>query len=310
MYSPPPPVTTSDPTATTGTGTTGTTQTTQPVSIDPTNEVYGTIDITQYPQLKQARSFTFNGMDSRYFGFLINKITRPFFPPLTVPSVAVPNKAGAIALNRNEWGVRTISIDVTLMGDSWNDLRQKVRNLAGFLVYQTDVPLVFSDEPTLQYFARFNASSTNLDEIAQTGQGTLVFTCFDPLAYSVTEQTHLLDTNGFSYVAHNRGTAPSYPRFDITPTVNCSFIKITNTTTNKSITFNSTWLAGDTLVLDCKNNTVYRDQDKESFIASITLDSEFFPLVAGDNNLVVSNQDPAGAGLTNVARVTWTECYY
>jgi lysozyme len=319
IYDPTPPITTTadpnatpDPTATTTTTTI--TQPTIPQNVIATPAVWGTVDVTQYPALQQSRYFTFNGLDSRNFGFLINDILRPYFPPLQITTIGVPNRAGALAVNRNEWGVRNIEVDITIMGDNFVDLRQKVRNLAGFLVYMQDVALIFSDEPNLQYNARFNQSATSLDEIAETGAGKLIFSCFDPLAYSTTEQTHLLDTAEtglFSYTVHNAGTAPTYPRLRAIPSADCSFIKFTNVKTGKSITYNAVWKAWDSLIIDCKNNLVYREADKLSFLENITLDSEFFELVAGDNKITVSNQDAtAGTGLASQCRVYWTEAYY
>ena len=318
IYDPTPPITTTDPNATPDPTTTTSTTTVQqpavPQTVTATPAVWGTVDVTQYPALQQSRYFTFNGLDSRNFGFLINDILRPYFPPLQITTIGVPNRAGALAVNRNEWGVRNIEVDITIMGDNFVDLRQKVRNLAGFLVYMQDVALIFSDEPNLQYNARFNQSATTLDEIAETGAGKLIFSCFDPLAYSTTEQTHLLDTQEtgeFTYTAHNAGTAPTYPRLRAIPSVDCSFIKFTNVTTGKSITYNAVWKAWDSLIIDCKNNLVYREADNISFMENITLDSEFFELVAGDNKITVSNQDAtAGAGLASQCRVYWTEAYY
>lgn len=320
MFAPAPPPPTVDPNAPPPppAGTTPSTQPqpTQPTYVITTPEIHGTVDISLYPLIQQSRYFTLNGLDSRNFGFVINKLIRPYFPPLQVPTLSIPNRAGAIGIHRNEWGVRTIEVDITLMGDNFVDLRQKVRNLAGFLVYYQDVPLIFSDEPNRQYWARFNQTSTSLDEIAETGAGKLIFTCFDPLAYDVTEKTHLLDVTEagnatFSFTPHNYGTAPCYPKLRAIPSVNCTFIKFTNVTTGKSITYNATWTAWDALVIDCRANLVYREADKLSFLENITLDSEFFPLVAGDNKIVVSNQDAvAGAGLANQCRIYWTEAYY
>jgi lysozyme len=175
IYDPTPPITTTaDPNATPDPTTTTTTTTVQqpavPQTVTATPAVWGTVDVTQYPALQQSRYFTFNGLDSRNFGFLINDILRPYFPPLQITTIGVPNRAGALAVNRNEWGVRNIEVDITIMGDNFVDLRQKVRNLAGFLVYMQDVALIFSDEPNLKYNARFNQSATSLDEIAETAQ--------------------------------------------------------------------------------------------------------------------------------------------
>lgn len=319
MASPPTTQTSADqPTTTTATtttvDTTGQTEATAPTTQAPatyitqTDEYWGTIPTIQYPQSPQIHWFTFNGLDSRDFGFVITNIIRPFLPPTTVPSVAVPNRAGAIPLKRNDFGVRNIQVDFVMLGDRSLDLRTKIRNLAGFLIYQTEQSLVFSDEPDKQYFARFNQTATDLAESVQMGDGKLIFTCYDPLAYDLTQQTHLL--NGLSDTYHNGGTAPCYPILRAYPTADCSFIKFTNETTGKSITYSTTWTALDILMIDCKNNLVYRDTDKESFLENITLDSDFFSLAVGDNVITVSNQDPNGAGLSSQCRVYWTNAYY
>jgi predicted phage tail component-like protein len=455
--------------------------------------------------------FTFGGRDSRdYFSFL-NKVKRPYLPPLTVPSFKIPGKAGAISQKRNELGTRTIEIDVTLMGTSDADIRTKVRNLASFLVYSTEQDLIFSDELNRKYLARFDTSSTNLEELAEMGEGSISFTCFDPLAYSTVENTLLMGkaetfisdftnkitgsltenshrarypvggapstalvtpastmtelsqtaygyiktndydsvnitttTNGnsvqflFSFdvikaletkygtsfwkgktaladkiawakknltelaclmngkgsvgtvnkitlgiynastgvysattVTHsnatdttqlrlptstfdafigadgyitfivysnasdgvltasasvnyislevkanlqqneititNNGTYRLFPRLRVIPTIDCTFIKWTNVTTGKSITYNATWKALEVLIIDTNSNRVYREADGINFIQNITLDSIFFPLEVGANLIRIENQNFDATGLNNQARVYWTE---
>jgi predicted phage tail component-like protein len=138
------------------------------------------------------RYFTFAGKDSRLYFTFINKLTRQYLPPVSVPSFNIPNRAGSVALKRNDIGVRTISIDVTLMASSHIDLRARTRALADFLIHTTDQELIFSDELGRKYFARFNTGSTDLEELAYMGEGTIEFTCFDPLAYSTVENTKLM----------------------------------------------------------------------------------------------------------------------
>jgi predicted phage tail component-like protein len=457
------------------------------------------------------RYFTFAGKDSRSYFTFINKISRPYLPPMTVPSFTIPNKAGAIALKRNDIGVREIEIEVTLMADSNADLRSRVRKLSEFLYYNVDQELIFSDEVNRKYYARFNSSSTDLEELAYIGEGKLSFTCFDPLAYSTVENTLLMgkqeifttnyaekvsgsltenanrvlytttspasalvlpsaaglteptttaygfiNVNGdydtlnlstavsgnnaqvifrfdvitalekkygttfwkgkttladklawakknltqlagqiygrgnmgatnlltlgifnastgaysattitnttgalaslylpttnfdafigsdgyISFIAYspasdgvstsnayidfaqleisanvqqneititNNGSFRLFPRLRVLPTVDCTFIKWTNVTTGKSITYNATWKALEALVIDTGTNQVYRDADKVNFIKNIALDSTFFPLEIGANIIRIENQNIDSTGVNNQARVYWTE---
>lgn len=457
------------------------------------------------------KSFTFGGRDSRDFISFINKVKRPYLPPLTVPSFSVPNRAGAYSQRKNIIDVRTIEVDVTLFASNDSDLRTMVRNLTAFLVYTSDQELIFSDELNRKYWARFDNSKTDLEELAYMGEGTLSFTCFDPFAYSTVENTKLMGlaetftsdfankitaslvenshtakyptggalftalakptdtltelsqtaygyiqvndydsvsltttTNGnaveflFSFdvlkaletkygttfwkgrtaiadkiawakknltelaclmngfgkvgstykinlgifnastgvysatvVSHtnttggtqlrlptstfdafigadgritfsvysqasdgvntatasvnyialevkanlqqnemtitNYGTYRLYPRLRVIPTIDCTFIKWTNVTTGKSITYNATWKALEVLIIDTATNQVYREADKVNFIKNIAIDSSFFPLEIGPNLIRIENQNLDSTGVNNQARVYWTE---
>lgn len=457
------------------------------------------------------RYFTFAGKDSRNYFSFINKISRPYLPPITVPSFTVPSKAGAVSLKRNDIGVREIEMQVTLLADTDADLRTKVRNLASFLYYSIDQELIISDEVNRKYYARFNNSSTDLEELAYMGSGKISFTCFDPLAYSTVENTLLmgkqevftsdftnkvsgsltenahrgryigvgapltakltpataglveLSTTAYGYmrvddydsvtlttvtsgnasqlllsfdvlkaletkygtafwkgktliadkiawakknltevagifngkasvgatnktnfgiynastgvysatvITHtnatnttlrlptstfdsfigadgyihflayseqsdgvataslyanfsqlevtanvqqneltimNNGTYRLFPRLRVIPTVDCTFIKWTNVTTGKSITYNATWKALEVLIIDTSTNRVYREADGVNFIKNIALDSTFFPLEIGTNLIRIENQNLDSTGVNNQARVYWTE---
>jgi predicted phage tail component-like protein len=253
------------------------------------------------------RYFTYGGVDSRTH-FLTNYIKRPFLPPVTVPTMEIPRKAGVISLPRNEIGSVEIIIGVTMMGVSNVDIRQRVRALSAFLIKQTDQDLIISDEIDKKYIARFNGSGNELEELAYTGAGELTFTCFDPFAYSINEKTQLIVGTQMDFV--NTGTAAAYPKLRIAPTVESTFIRITNTTTGKKLMYNATWAALSGLIIDTKTNRVYREADNVNFIKYLTLDSDFFPLEVGTNILKVENQNADGTGVTGQMRAWWTERFY
>lgn len=252
------------------------------------------------------RYFTFAGVDSRTH-FLTNYINRPFLPPITVPTMEIPRKAGAIGLPRNEIGIREITIGVTMLGVSHVDVRERVRALSGFLVKSTDQDLIFSDEINKKYLARFNQSANDLEELAYTGEGELTFTCFDPFAYDIYESTF---NSGAAqeWTVTNSGSVEAFPIFRIVPSANAAAITLKNNTTGKTLVYNATWTAETPLIVDMKANRVYHETTKENFIKYVTLASDFWPLQIGNNTLRV--ETGGGAAAITSLRTTWTNRYY
>lgn len=254
------------------------------------------------------RYFYFNGKRSDDY-FWINSISRGYLPPITVPSFKVPNKPGAVALKKNEIDVREIEIDITLWANDDSDLRVKTRALADFLIYSEDKLLYFSDEPGMVYYARFNNDNTNLEELAAIGEGTLNFTCFDPFAYRQYETNHLI--SGVESAFINNGSGSAFPRIRVVPTVLQTYVTVRNVTTNKSITYNATLNAWtNILIIDTKTNQSYIEQTGENVIKNISLDSDFFELIPGENIIKIENGTLDGAGIANGVRLYWTERFY
>lgn len=253
------------------------------------------------------RYFTFGGVDSRTH-FLTNYIKRPFLPPITVPTMEIPRKAGVIPLQRNEIGSVEITIGVTIMAVSHVDVRERVRALSAFLVKQTEQDLIISDEINKKYLARFNQSGNDLEELAYTGTGELTFTCFDPFAYSLTEKTQL-STNQDAVII-NAGTVEAFPRFRIVTTVNVPFISVDNVTTGKNFYYNATWYALTPLIIDTKTNRVYQENTGENFIKYLTLASDFWPLAIGSNTLKVKTEATGAINQVSSFRTYWTERFY
>ncbi len=257
------------------------------------------------------RYFTFNGRDSRELFPLTNAIHRPYLPPVTVPSFDIPNRAGAVAVQRNDIGVREIEVEVTFMMDSWAGVRQRVREMAAFLIYSEDKPLIFSDEPNLMYYARFNSGDTDLEEIAKMGRGVLNFTCFDPFAYELEETTAIMPSLQIETTVVNNGSTIVYPRFRVVPTMDAQYLRIANVTTGQFIYFNENWPTGAALIFDHAKNQVFNEATKENLVRNITLDSEFFPLVTGENVILIQNQNPDGSGINQESlQMFWRERFY
>ena len=253
--------------------------------------------------------FTFAGKDSRTYFKFVNKIERPFLPPISVPAIEVPNRSGSIDLQRNEIGTREIKFTVTLIALTDADLRAQVRTLSAFLIYSKAQELIISDEPNRKYFARFNQSNNDLEEIAQTGQGELTFTCFDPFAYSTVENNSLFMTELNTIT--NNGSTRLFPRFRVVPSVAINNFQLTNLTTGATLTYNAAIGQLVPVIFDFATNQVYLESTKESLIKNVTLNSTFFPLEIGANNLKASLADGSVTGVNNQnVRIYWTERFY
>lgn len=253
------------------------------------------------------RHFFFGGKDSRTYFDFINYINRPYIAPIDVPSIKIPNRAGAISTKRNDIGIREISVGVTLMGLNDADLRTKVRALASFLIYATDQPLYFSDEVNRIYYARFVGGGDNLEEIVAMGQGELTFICFDPFAYSNAQKSILNTVQEFTLT--NDGTVEAFPLFRIVTSANANVIKVKNLTTGKTFTYNALWYAVTPLIVDMNNNRVYHEGTGVSYLLNVTLDSQFFSLAVGTNNIRIETAIDGTASISSV-RATWTDRFY
>lgn len=257
------------------------------------------------------RYFTFNGIDSRTLFPITKSIQRPYLPPISVPSFNIPNRAGAVAVQRNDVGTREITVEVTFMMDSWEDVRQRVREMAAFLLYTEDKPLIFSDEPHLFYYARFNQDNTDLEEVARMGTGELVFTCFDPYAYELEETTFTMPDLRIEEGVTNNGSTFVFPRFRIAPTGTTTYLKITNVTTGEFMYYNASVPVGSALIIDHANNRIYDEATEENLVRNMTLDSRFFPLVTGENTILIQNQNPDGSGVNQGSlQMFWRERFY
>jgi len=253
------------------------------------------------------RHFFFNGKDSRTYFSFTNSIARPFLPPIVVPSVQIPNKAGAIALKRNDIGVREITIGVTLFGLNNGDLRTKIRNLADFLVYEEDKDLYFSDEVNRVYKARYSGNA-ELEELVAMGEGSLTFICYDPFAYSNAKTTLQFGT-AQELTVTNEGSLETYPFFRVVVPVDVPLLKIRNMTTGKNLLYNSTLYGLNPLIVDMASNAVYHDTTKENLMRNVTLDSNFWSLAKGNNLIRIETAIDGTANLSST-RIDFTSRYY
>lgn len=202
-----------------------------------------------------ANGFTFGGVHSDAFSLLVNKKNIPITPP-------IENRLQAIAGFDGAWdyGIsyspREIELECTILADSKEDLKSKIRQLAGALnPRKGSQPLIFDDEPDKQYFARMS-NQLPLEQLGALGTFTIQFVCPDPFTYAVAERSGTFSTN--IDIQHN-GTHESKPK--LTVTHGGGSATITNTRPDgivETITFTDDSTAG-VYVIDCKEYTITKD---------------------------------------------------
>lgn len=244
------------------------------------------------------RTFTFGNIKSSDY-FLTRSISRSILPPVSVETITIPRRAGAYPVY-SSLGIRTFSIDVTLLADSYENFRLYIRDIASWLYQDQDTMLTFSDEPDVYYLARLSGS-TELDEIFEMGEGTLTFIASDPFAYSVNEKNLLFSdfVNGTTYT--NEGTYLTFPRINVVPQGTIQYFRISLGT--KYVYVNGPFTVDQPFWIDMNTNNVYMANTNERIMNQVTIESDFWGFETGDNLVMV---EPT----INVSlRIYWRERY-
>jgi predicted phage tail component-like protein len=143
----------------------------------------------------------------------VTDIKQSVLPPVSQKTVKVNGRAGEIDFG-NEIGSREIEVEFTILGANTTDLRGKVRQLAQWLYYEEPKPLVINEEPDKFYMAKVTGDS-ELDDIVRYGQGSIVFYCADPYAYSTNEKEIALNQTlpEDPAIVENAGAVETFPKY-------------------------------------------------------------------------------------------------
>jgi predicted phage tail component-like protein len=227
-----------------------------------------------------SSGFTYGGVHSDAFSLLVNKKDIPITPPIESRLQEISGFDGAW-----DYGVsyapKPIEIECTILADSKEDLKSKVRRLAGTLnPRKGGKPLIFDDEPDVQYFARLS-NQIPLEQLGSLGTFTLQFICPDPFTYAVNVRSGSFAT--VMNVTHN-GTHIARPI--LTVTHGGGSATITNTRPDgiiETIAFKDDSPSG-TYVIDCKEFTITKD----GAAAYNFVKGDFISLHEGQNQLANS----------------------
>jgi predicted phage tail component-like protein len=230
-------------------------------------------------------SFTFNGINSDAY-LKVLKVGHSVLPSSKITSVDVANRAGSYFV-RKTFGIRSITIDVVIVGTDQTDLRSKVRSIADWLDVDSPQTLSLSEDPNISYVAILDGD-TNIDQILSIGTGQLKFTCLDPFAYGQLKTVSLVA--GSNTVTYN-GTADAYPTMTVTFSASESSFEVSNQDGQK-VHIDATLGTNTTLVIDFNIGNITINGTGN--LQTMSLDSDFFPLKKGINTLTVS----AGASVS------------
>src|SRR5699024_2991509 len=117
--------------------------------------------------------------------------------------------------------IRTITVPVFILADSFSDLQKVKEDMAEWLIHKEPKKLVFKDEPDRTYYALVDGS-LDLNELVRWGEGEIIFVCPDPYKYGSGQEYDVSDND----VIENKGTANADPIFELTAKEKSTFALI------------------------------------------------------------------------------------
>ncbi|MEH7157478.1 distal tail protein Dit [Neobacillus drentensis] len=144
--------------------------------------------------------------------FRIQKIHRSLLPPREISFLSIPARHGAYFTGAR-YGVRQISMDVTVIGQSATEYMETIRFLAYCLDIEEPAELIISDEPGKLYYAILSGNTDMVNNLMRVGSGILTFICPDPFAYSI--ESKVITPVDQMFTFKNEGTTTTFPKFTV-----------------------------------------------------------------------------------------------
>jgi predicted phage tail component-like protein len=234
-------------------------------------------------------AFSFNGVESSTFDMVCKSVKRPLLPAAKTKRIDLPGSSGAYDFDDHEYSLRTITMKVTYLGTSFEELRTRARSIAAWLSTASWGQLIINDEADKYYLAKVT-SETDLTTMFEAGEAEITFDC-QPFAYSVDESEFSFAATGLTnYEFSNPGTR----HIDYhSPYGSESKITIVGTWTTLSLAMNGATLSYDeaatssTLVIDNVEMTALLGTTNKFSVLSGDIDT-FLSIISGSNTLTVN----------------------
>lgn len=244
--------------------------------------------------------FTYGGRYSIDQGVSVLDVQRPLLPPVTAQTLKIPGRHGVRYMNFHYEPVE-IDVDIAFDGMNLQTLQEQRREIADWLSPEEGVlPLIFDDEPHLQYGALIK-DETTLEQVVRLGRGTVTFLAPDPFAYVIPDDVFTYSSDG-SYDFKRSGTADSLPLIEIEGL--CSGTDTIEIALNdRFLVFSGELENGETLILDSEWLTAKIEKADGSVASAMNhISSLDFPVASpGDNHLSVS---PGGSAAVSWIKLT------
>jgi predicted phage tail component-like protein len=165
-----------------------------------------------------AFGFTYDNTHSSTKGIIVRNVQRDILPEVSSRTITIPGRPG-VYYSGAEYGAREIRVEIVLSGESFSDIRAKVRDIAGWLKPDGIKSLVFDDEPDKTYLAVLSEGS-EIEEIVYTGKGEITFICPDPYAFGAVRKQVIEAPNptfsrsSVAYKQDGTQVAADVPRFE------------------------------------------------------------------------------------------------
>lgn len=221
--------------------------------------------------------FWYDGGYSQQYGIpYCSEIVRNMRGETTDAVMDISRRDGTIPVGQDD-SARKIDVTFPIIGTDYEDLRTKVKNIAGWLKtnrignnHPETAELIFDDDPTHKYNVYPQGEIPAPQEFSKVA-ATVSF--YLPLPYAEKRWLVLSGPAG-----NNEGTVATYPTVTLIANA-VTELKVINQQTQQEIAINHTFGGGEKVVIDCDKRTVYADD--VDLRSQVEFTSSFFKIWPG-----------------------------
>jgi predicted phage tail component-like protein len=246
---------------------------------------------------------SFNGVHTDTLGIIVKMYSFPALPTFRNHLIDMPGRSGSWDFGA-EFGSRTFEIPCVLVATDRADMVSKIRDLARtFNPTKGLKKFVFDEVPDIYYMGRI-VEPIDVAQTYITGEFVLKIVVPDAFGYTDSQiEATFGASNIMNLTANVTGDLETSPVIEIYG--KCGSLVIENLTSGMSLTFSSSLISGDYLVIDMPKLTVVRNNSINA-LPDITV-GDFWELRLGLNSLRVTSGYAYDS--STLVRVKWSNKY-
>ena len=245
-----------------------------------------------------ANSFKYNGTDLSTYGLSITSSNAHIISQI-IPSIQLKDRAYNSGYQRP---ARPFNFNIAVIGTGVSDVITKLDNIKKTMVTETSNQLIL-DVITTRYFNAQLESFDGTFSAPTVWEGSVSFTCADPLGYSTTETSSdfNIDADPDTVIEAVGGTGLVNPVYTLVAggTLSTITLKVENVTTDEELQWTGSLVDEDEIEIDVKHWTV-----KKNDTESMTISGEFPRLTHGANSIKVT-----AFGTTGTLNIKYRDTY-